>query len=102
MNGVIAPDKVAPDMPVEMATKRVAVAPVARAGSRFDWLALGLAMAAAIALYVPILIGLAGSYTGGLVGRALFGSPWGFVSAVVVAALLVRVVDRGRLDRPPV
>jgi uncharacterized membrane protein YeaQ/YmgE (transglycosylase-associated protein family) len=49
---------------------------------------------------LTILIGLAGSYTGGLVGNLLFGRPWGFVSAVVVAALLVRVVDRGRLDRP--
>ena len=63
MNGVIAPDKVAPDMSVEVAAKRVAPAPVTRAGSRFDWLALGLAMAAAIALYVPILIGLVGDWT---------------------------------------
>jgi len=62
MNGVIAPDKVAPDMSVEMAAKRVALAPVARVGSRVDWLALGLAMAAAVALYVPILIGLAGDW----------------------------------------
>jgi len=63
VNGIVAPDKVAPDMSVEVAAKRVALAPVARAGSRFDWLALGLAMAAAIALYVPILIGLAGDWT---------------------------------------
>lgn len=51
---------------------------------------------------LTILIGLVGSYIGGLAGDALFGSPWGFIAAVVVAAVLVSVVDRSRVERPHV
>jgi uncharacterized membrane protein YeaQ/YmgE (transglycosylase-associated protein family) len=51
---------------------------------------------------LTILIGLVGSFIGGLGGDAVLGSPWGFVLAVVVAVLLVSVVDRGRVERPRV
>ena len=65
MNGVIAPDKVAPEIAVGVATKpeRLAAAAVAQPATRYEWLALGLAVAAAVALYVPILIGLVGDWT---------------------------------------
>ena len=65
MNGVIAPDKVAPEITVEVATKteRLAAVAVAPPASRFEWLALGLSVAAMTALYVPILIGLVGDWT---------------------------------------
>lgn len=49
---------------------------------------------------LTILIGLVASFIGGLGGDAVFGSPWGFVLSVVVAALVVSVVDRSRLERP--
>ena len=42
---------------------------------------------------LTILIGLAGAYTGGLVGNALFGRFWGFLWAVLASALLVLLVD---------
>jgi len=65
VNGVIAPDKVAPEIAVGVAAKpeRLAAAAVAQPATRYEWLALGLAVAAAVALYVPILIGLVGDWT---------------------------------------
>jgi len=65
VNGVIAPDKVAPEIAVEVAAKpeRLAAAAVAQPATRYEWLALGLAVAATVALYVPILIGLVGDWT---------------------------------------
>ena len=48
---------------------------------------------------LTILIGLVGSYVGGLVGNGLFGRPWGFIWAVLVAALLVGIIDGGRASR---
>jgi len=65
VNGVIAPDKVAPEIAVEVATKteRLAAAAVAPPASRFEWLALGLSVVAMAALYVPVLIGLVGDWT---------------------------------------
>jgi len=51
---------------------------------------------------LTILIGLVGAFVGGLGGDAVFGGPWGFVLAVVVAVLLVSVVDRSRVGRPRV
>jgi uncharacterized membrane protein YeaQ/YmgE (transglycosylase-associated protein family) len=48
---------------------------------------------------LTILIGLVGSYVGGLVGNALFGRPWGFIWAVLVAALLVWLIDGSRVRR---
>jgi uncharacterized membrane protein YeaQ/YmgE (transglycosylase-associated protein family) len=49
---------------------------------------------------LTILIGLVGSFVGGLGGNAVFGRPWGFVLSVVVAALLVSVVDRSPVEPP--
>ena len=65
MNGVIAPDKVAPEIAVEVAAKpeRLAAAAVAQPATRYEWLALGVAVAATVALYVPIMIGLVGDWT---------------------------------------
>ena len=65
MNGVIAPDKVAPEIAVGVAPKpeRLAAAAVAQPATRYEWLALGLAVAATVALYVPILIVLVGDWT---------------------------------------
>jgi len=65
VNGVIAPDKAAPEIAVEAAAKpeHLETAAVVRPGSRFDWLALGLSVAAMVGLYVPILIGLVGDWT---------------------------------------
>lgn len=51
-------------------------------------------------LTLTILIGLAGAYVGGLVGDVLLGSPWGFITAVVVATVLVRWADRRSPGRP--
>jgi len=64
VNGVIAPDKVAPEIAVEVAAKpeRLAAA-VAQPATRFEWFALGLSVATMAALYVPILIGLVGDWT---------------------------------------
>lgn len=45
---------------------------------------------------MTILVGIGGSLLGGLVGRALFGRPGGFILAVAGAALIVWMVDRPR------
>jgi uncharacterized membrane protein YeaQ/YmgE (transglycosylase-associated protein family) len=46
-----------------------------------------------------ILIGIAGSFVGGLVGLVLFGDPeaLGFILAVLAAALIVWLVERRRV-----
>ena len=41
-----------------------------------------------------ILVGLAGSFVGGLIGRVLFGRPGGFVLAVLCTAGIVYFMQR--------
>lgn len=43
-----------------------------------------------------ILLGIAGSFAGGLVGRALFGRPGGFLLALGAAVVLLLIFQRSR------
>jgi uncharacterized membrane protein YeaQ/YmgE (transglycosylase-associated protein family) len=45
---------------------------------------------------MTILVGIGGSFIGGLVGRVLFGRPGGLILAVVGAALLVWLIQRNQ------
>lgn len=43
-----------------------------------------------------ILVGIGGSFLGGLVGRLLFGRPAGLILSVLGAALIVWLLERNR------
>jgi uncharacterized membrane protein YeaQ/YmgE (transglycosylase-associated protein family) len=43
-----------------------------------------------------ILVGIGGSFLGGLVGYLLFGGNYGLLLGIVGAALIVYLVERGR------
>jgi uncharacterized membrane protein YeaQ/YmgE (transglycosylase-associated protein family) len=45
---------------------------------------------------MTILVGIGGALLGGLVGRVLFGRPGGLLLAVLGAALIVWLMERGR------
>jgi exosortase len=67
VNGAAAPDKVLPDMAISPAlpeTLPERIVPAAPTGtqSRFTWLALGIAVAAALALYIPVIAGMASDW----------------------------------------
>ena len=63
MNGVAAPDKVVSNIIVPKAVPQVAEpGAVARSRSRLPWVALGVAVAGALALYVPVIAGMAADW----------------------------------------
>ena len=63
MNGVAAPDKVVSDIIVPKAVPQVGEpGAVARSQGRRPWLALGVAVAGALALYVPVIAGMAADW----------------------------------------
>ena len=63
MNGVTAPDKVVSDIIVPKAVPHVGEpGAVARSQGRRPWLALGVAVAGALALYVPVIAGMAADW----------------------------------------
>ena len=45
---------------------------------------------------MTILVGIGGSFLGGLAGWLLFGRPGGLILAVLGAALIVWLIERGR------
>ena len=63
MNGVAAPDKVVSDIIVPKAVPQVGEpGAVARSQGRLPWLAFGVAVAGALALYVPVIAGMAADW----------------------------------------
>jgi exosortase len=63
VNGVAAPGKAVSDIIVPKAVPQVAEpGAVARSQSRLPWLALGVAVAGALALYVPVIVGMAADW----------------------------------------
>jgi exosortase len=63
VNGVAAPDKVVSDIIVPKAVPQVGEpGAVARSQGRLPWLALGVAVAGALALYVPVIAGMAADW----------------------------------------
>ncbi len=44
--------------------------------------------------FMTILVGVGGSFIGGLVGQALFNRPGGFILAVLCSAAIVYVISR--------
>ena len=63
MNGVAAPDKVVSDIIVPKAVPQAGEpGAVARSQARLSWLALGVAVAGALALYVPVIAGMAADW----------------------------------------
>ena len=48
----------------------------------------------AMGCFMTILVGLAGSFLGGLVGNLLFNRPGGFILAVLCSAGIVYVISR--------
>lgn len=52
-------------------------------------------------LGLTILVGIGGSLLGGLVGSLLFNRPGGILLAVLGAALIVWLIERGRIRRVP-
>ena len=48
----------------------------------------------AMGCFMTILVGLGGSFLGGLVGNALFNRPGGFILAVLCSAGIVFVISR--------
>ena len=49
---------------------------------------------------LTILVGVGGSLLGGLIGKALFGRPGGFILALICAVLIVFIIRRTRGARP--
>jgi len=63
VNGVAAPDKVVSDIIVPKAVPQAGEpGAVARSQARLSWLALGVAVAGALALYVPVIAGMAADW----------------------------------------
>ena len=63
MNGVAAPDKVVTDIMVPKPVPQVVeLGAVARSRSRLPWLALVVAVAGSVALYVPVIAGMAADW----------------------------------------
>jgi exosortase len=63
VNGVAAPDKVVPNIVVPKSVpERVEPGAVHHARTRLPWLALGFATAAALALYAPVIAGMASDW----------------------------------------
>lgn len=48
---------------------------------------------------MTILVGIGGSFVGGLVGRLVLGRPGGFILAVIFAALIVWLMQRSQHSR---
>ncbi|HZB71004.1 MAG TPA: hypothetical protein VE395_02635 [Acidimicrobiales bacterium] len=44
--------------------------------------------------FMTVLVGIGGSFLGGLVGEALFNRPGGFILAVLCSAAIVFVISR--------
>jgi uncharacterized membrane protein YeaQ/YmgE (transglycosylase-associated protein family) len=44
--------------------------------------------------FMTILVGVGGSFIGGLIGQALFNRPGGFILAVLCSAAIVYVISR--------
>ena len=64
MNGVAAPDKVVTDIAVpNPVPERLEVGPDRRTQSHLPWLALGVAVAAALGLYAPVIAGMAADWS---------------------------------------
>jgi uncharacterized membrane protein YeaQ/YmgE (transglycosylase-associated protein family) len=47
-------------------------------------------------ILMTILVGIGGSLLGGLVGKALFGRPGGFILALICSVLIVYIIRRTR------
>ena len=63
MNGVAAPDKVVTDIIAPKAVLQVAEpGAVVRSQSRLPWLALAVSVAGALALYIPVIAGMAADW----------------------------------------
>ena len=63
MNGVAAPDKVVTDIIAPKTVPQVAEpGAVARSQSRLPWLALAVSVAGALALYIPVIAGMAADW----------------------------------------
>ncbi len=52
-----------------------------------------------MSISMTIAVGVGGSLLGGLVGRLLLGRPGGFILAVLCAALIVWLIQRGQAKR---
>jgi len=64
VNGVAAPEKVVNDIPVpETVLEKVEVRAASHARSRLHWIVLGVAVAGALALYAPVMAGMASDWT---------------------------------------
>ena len=64
MNGVAAPDKVADEIAVPATVHgKATVGPIRRARSPLPWLALGVAATAVLALYAPVIAGMAAEWS---------------------------------------
>jgi uncharacterized membrane protein YeaQ/YmgE (transglycosylase-associated protein family) len=49
-----------------------------------------------MSILVTILVGIGGSLLGGIVGRAIFGRPGGFILGALCSALIVYLLARTR------